>query len=304
MKIAIFTDRTTLRSSAGLSSLFAFKKAANDMGHGLDFVFKDNLLDIHKYQAVLIRGLTDPLNSTYMVARLCEQNGIRVLDKSEDIRTCADKISMYSHLKLLNVPMPATKFIAVEDLTELNGKDLFEEMGTPLVLKAPHSSFSAYVAKAHNIDEFIKIGKKFTRRADWIVVQQYLPSRFDWRVILLDGKVLSVCQYIMDPNAWKIVDKDKEGNILQCTVEGKNINDVSPELIETAKLAGKAIGTGIYGVDLKEVDGKFYVIEVNDNPNIDEGLEDQQSPKIYEWIISYLVGVPFEGLVREQCLTA
>ena len=34
------------------------------------------------------------------------------------------------------------------------------------------------------------------------------------------------------------------------------------------------IGDGLYGVDLKEVDGKPLVIEVNDNPNIDAGIED------------------------------
>ncbi len=31
---------------------------------------------------------------------------------------------------------------------------------------------------------------------------------------------------------------------------------------------------GLYGVDIKEVNGKFYIIEVNDNPSIDAGVED------------------------------
>lgn len=34
------------------------------------------------------------------------------------------------------------------------------------------------------------------------------------------------------------------------------------------------MGDGLYGVDLKEINGKVYVIEVNDNPNIDSGVED------------------------------
>ena len=34
------------------------------------------------------------------------------------------------------------------------------------------------------------------------------------------------------------------------------------------------MGDGLYGVDLKMVGDKAYVIEVNDNPNIDEGIED------------------------------
>jgi hypothetical protein len=39
--------------------------------------------------------------------------------------------------------------------------------------------------------------------------------------------------------------------------------------------ASQTIGNGLYGVDVKEKDGKGYVIEVNDNPNIDRGIEDK-----------------------------
>ena len=47
---------------------------------------------------------------------------------------------------------------------------------------------------------------------------------------------------------------------------------------QAVKLAVKAaglIGDGLYGVDIKESDGKFYVIEINDNPNVDSAVEDQ-----------------------------
>ncbi len=40
------------------------------------------------------------------------------------------------------------------------------------------------------------------------------------------------------------------------------------------------------GVDMKEVDGKFYIIEINDNPNIDAGVEDViLKDKLYTTII-------------------
>jgi glutathione synthase/RimK-type ligase-like ATP-grasp enzyme len=35
-----------------------------------------------------------------------------------------------------------------------------------------------------------------------------------------------------------------------------------------------AIGDGLYGVDIKSVNGKSVLIEVNDNPNLDRGVED------------------------------
>jgi glutathione synthase/RimK-type ligase-like ATP-grasp enzyme len=42
-----------------------------------------------------------------------------------------------------------------------------------------------------------------------------------------------------------------------------------------AVAAANLIGRGLYGVDIKEADGRTYMIEVNDNPNIDAGNEDQ-----------------------------
>lgn len=40
--------------------------------------------------------------------------------------------------------------------------------------------------------------------------------------------------------------------------------------VETARL----IGQGLYGVDLKQTGNRVLVIEVNDNPNLDAGIED------------------------------
>ena len=47
--------------------------------------------------------------------------------------------------------------------------------------------------------------------------------------------------------------------------------------VRTALKAANLIGDGLYGVDLKQSDGKFYVIEVNDNPNLDAGFEDARA---------------------------
>ena len=38
--------------------------------------------------------------------------------------------------------------------------------------------------------------------------------------------------------------------------------------------AASLIGDGLYGVDLKETRDGVYIIEINDNPNLDHGVED------------------------------
>jgi glutathione synthase/RimK-type ligase-like ATP-grasp enzyme len=45
-------------------------------------------------------------------------------------------------------------------------------------------------------------------------------------------------------------------------------------VVRTALRAANLIGDGLYGVDIKQVGQSLYVIEVNDNPNIDAGVED------------------------------
>ncbi len=46
------------------------------------------------------------------------------------------------------------------------------------------------------------------------------------------------------------------------------------KVVAVALKAANLIGDGLYGVDVKENDEATCVIEVNDNPNLDAGVED------------------------------
>jgi glutathione synthase/RimK-type ligase-like ATP-grasp enzyme len=61
-----------------------------------------------------------------------------------------------------------------------------------------------------------------------------------------------------------------------------------PQLREVALKACSVVGKGLYGVDIKEVNGEFVVVEVNDNPSIYAGYEDQKAKDLYGKIINYL----------------
>ena len=45
-------------------------------------------------------------------------------------------------------------------------------------------------------------------------------------------------------------------------------------MLDAAIQCAKLVGQGLYGVDLKQHGSGVYVIEINDNPNIDAGIED------------------------------
>lgn len=287
-KLAIFTERYTIRSSVELTALTNFRQAAFELGHQLDFLFKSELKYLHNYDGVLIRALTDPLNASYVVARIAEMNGLRVLDSSESIRICCDKVNMYSRLMAQGIPMPETRFLERHEVTAENAAELFEALGMPLVLKAPNSSFSTYVDRVTSVESFVKVGRKFLRRADRVVVQQYMPSEFDWRVITLRGRVLAVVKYQFAQDKWKLMERGPSGDWARILPVSREQAD--PKLLETALAAANAISGSLHGVDVKEIDGEFFVIEVNDNPNIDAGGEDLANTEIYAEIIRFLAG--------------
>jgi glutathione synthase/RimK-type ligase-like ATP-grasp enzyme len=58
--------------------------------------------------------------------------------------------------------------------------------------------------------------------------------------------------------------------------------------MNTALKAAGLIGDGLYGVDLKETEqGEVLVIEVNDNPSVDSGVEDKVAgDDLYDTILS------------------
>jgi glutathione synthase/RimK-type ligase-like ATP-grasp enzyme len=213
-----------------------------------------------------------------------------VIDDPDSIIICCDKVHMYRYLLRSGVPMPATVFLQESDLTHERGAELIEKMGSPLVLKAPNSSFSLYVERVSTPQDFVQVGKRFQRRADRVVVQQFVRSEFDWRVGVLAGEVLYVCRYGIPKKHWKILTYTESGRVISGRVQGFDIAKVDPALLETAVHAASAIGNGLYGVDLKQVGDDFVVIEVNDNPTIMEGEEDQKAPHLYERLIRYLVG--------------
>lgn len=289
-RLAVYLERYTIARSEEMGAILRFGQVAQRLGHRLDILFRPDMYKIPDYEALFIRALTDPLNSAYVAARLAEMNGIRVIDDPTSIRICCDKVNMYGHLLRARVPVPGTEILAPEDLTRDRAAALLDRLGSPVVLKAPNSSFSLYVEKASTPDEIVRVGKRFLRRADRLVAQRFIRSSFDWRVGVLAGEVLYVCQYTIPRRQWKIMTHVGKGRVVAGPVKAFDAGSVNPALLEVARAAARAVGNGLYGIDLKEVDGEFVVIEVNDNPTLAAGEEDRKAPLLYERIVRWLAG--------------
>ena len=286
-KLGIFVDRKTLANAEQLGALIRCRDVAENLGHHVDYIFPVDISKIQNMDALFIRARTDPMNVTYVAAKMAELHGIPVIDDPQSIQICSDKINMYSHLIRKKVALPKTVFLSKEDVTAECVDRLFEKLGTPLILKEPSTSFSLRVEKVTTPEEFFRVARRFIHLSDWIVVQQYIESRYDWRIGVLDGQFLYACKYTIPSVTFKI-QASVNGHIVYCGVESVPEDAIPPHVVKLGIDAADAIGHGLYGVDIKNTNGDAYVIEVNDNPSIESG-EDDCYPQCFERIVGHLL---------------
>ncbi len=286
--LGIFVDRQTLSYSKKLVMLMRFRDVAESLGHRSYFIFPVELKKIAKLDALLIRSRTDPLNVSYMAARMAVMHGIPVIDNPEAIRICSDKVNMYLHLMRANVPIPRTELLVRKEIFPADATAYFDQLGAPVVLKEPSTSYSNRVKKVHRVEDFLQTARAYLKMADELVVQEYIESEEDWRIGVLNGRFLFASRYVLPRESDQVQAVDSE-EIPYYGIEMVSEEEVPGEAIDLAIQASQAIGSGLFSVDIKERQGKMYVIEVNDNPSLESGEEDLY-PDIFERIIVGLLG--------------
>jgi glutathione synthase/RimK-type ligase-like ATP-grasp enzyme len=263
-----------------------FQEAAERRGCFVDFITRDDYNKIAEYDALFIRETTAVNHHTYRMARRAQSEGIAVVDSPESILKCANKVFLAELMQSARIATPKTVIISSE-------KDLsmVERLGFPVVLKVPDSSFSVGVIKVDSALELKHQIKKMLKESDLILAQEFMPTPFDWRIGVLNNQVLFACKYFMAKDHWQIYNWGS-GNQDDLTGEFENValNEVPAHIIETALKSTRLIGNGLYGVDLKDVRGRAVVVEVNDNPNVDAGVEDLiLQDALYDKIIDFLL---------------
>ncbi len=288
-RIACFVEKYNFTDPREESALQNFRKAAEDSGNHFSFLFRENINDIPNYDAVFIRATTDPLFTSYIVSKTAYEYGLRVIDDPESIKICANKVHQYELFEKYDVPRIQTMFLSKDDMHHKKIEEIFATLGKPVVIKAPYTSFSRYVEKAACETSFRDVAKRFFKKSDVLAIQKFTPTSFDWRVGVLGNEVLYVCKYMIPKGKWKHGAKLRgKPTVVWGRTVAVQEKEIPARLREVALRACSVIGKGLYGVDLKEVNGDYVVVEVNDNPSIYAGYEDQMAPDIYKRIINYL----------------
>jgi glutathione synthase/RimK-type ligase-like ATP-grasp enzyme len=288
-RIACFVEKYNFSDPREQGALENFKTAAEQTGNQFSFLFREDIAEIPKYNAVFIRATTDPLFTAYIVSKTAQELGLKVIDDPDSIQICANKIHQYELFEKYDVPRIPTMFLNKDELHHKRINEIFEKLGKPVVIKAPYTSFSRYVEKVACETSFRDVAKRFFKKSDVLAIQKFTPTTFDWRVGVLGNEVLYVCKYMIPKGKWKHGAKLRgKPTVVWGRTEALDKQTAPPRLLEVALKACSIIGKGLYGVDLKEVNGDYVVVEVNDNPSIYAGYEDSVDKDIYKKIINYL----------------
>jgi glutathione synthase/RimK-type ligase-like ATP-grasp enzyme len=266
--LAILHDPADPLPPSNRQALKHFIDAGDALGLGCDLIEKDAYGRIAEYDALFIRETTSVNHHTYRFARRASAAGMVVIDDPQSILRCTNKVFLAETLTRHRLAMPKTLI-----LTRDNAISGLRSLGFPCVIKRPDSAFSAGVFRIDSENELAATLDAQFVHTDLLIAQEYVPTEFDWRVGVISGEPIFVCRYGMAPDHWQIVKHDDAG-AHEGDFESLSVADAPRDVVKLAVRAAGLMGDGLYGVDLKTVNGKAVVIEVNDNPNIDAGVED------------------------------
>ena len=268
--LAILVDPDEKEPPSDKKAIQQFMDIADAMGFYVELITKDDYRRIPEFDALFIRETTAVNHHTYKFARKAYADGLAVIDDPVSILRCTNKVYLAELLAKAKVPTPKTMIIHKDNRNEVE-----KELGLPCVLKKPDSSFSQGVVKAKDPECLKKNLDEMLADSELIIGQEFSPTEFDWRIGVLDKQPLYACKYYMAKGHWQIYNWEGKKQDTAGDVETVPFEEVPFVVLHTALKAANLIGDGLYGVDVKEIDGKAYIIEVNDNPSIEAGCEDK-----------------------------
>ncbi len=285
MDLAILNDPRDLLPPSSAETLKKFIRAGRSMDIDVELIEKRDFSRLTQFDALLIRETTAVDHHTFKFAKRAASEGMPVMDDPQSILRCTNKAYLAELLQGSGIATPRTRLISRRTLSKLE-----DALAWPVVLKVPDGSFSRHVKKAENWKQFQEIAFGMFKESEIILVQEFMYTDFDWRVGILAGEPLFVARYFMTSNHWQILRHKADGKHEEGRTEAVAVENTPKAVLDAAVRSARLVGNGLYGVDLKETPAGVYVIEINDNPNIDAGMEDAVlGDELYKKILRHML---------------
>ena len=268
--LAILVNPEEQHAPSNARALKHFLRAAESVGFAAELIGREDFGRLPQFDALFLRETTQVNHHTYRFARRAEAEGLVVIDDPDSILKCTNKVFLAELLQRHKIATPKSLVVHRGNLEQV-----LAAVGLPCILKQPDSSFSQGVVKVDTEQDYRQEIGRLLQKSDLVIAQEFIPTDFDWRIGIFDRKLLYACKYHMARKHWQILKREENGRQIEGGAETFAVEDVPLAVCSTALKAANLIGNGLYGVDLKQVGQKIYVIEVNDNPSIDAGVEDR-----------------------------
>jgi glutathione synthase/RimK-type ligase-like ATP-grasp enzyme len=266
--LAILFDPSAERPPSNRRALGRFAQAGKRARLSVELIKREDFGRLAEFDALFIRETTSVNHHTYRFARRAAAEGLVVIDDPESIAKCSNKVYVAELMARHDIPTPKTMIVHRDNRDQVRNV-----IGLPCVLKEPDSSFSQGVFRTEEQNHLDAAVERLLDKSDLVIAQEFVPTPYDWRICVLENEPLFACRYYMARGHWQIVqsgpEHDSYGN-----VEPVPLDLVPRPVLSTAVRAARLIGDGLYGVDVKQFGKKAYLMEINDNPNIDAGYDD------------------------------
>ena len=268
--LAMLYDPEELTRPSDPDAVERFAAAADRIGIEVEVIGRADYGRLLEFDALFIRATTAVNHYTYRFARRAAAEGMVVIDDPNSILRCTNKVFLHELLARRGIPVPATRIVHRDDAAAAAAA-----LGFPCIVKQPDSSSSLGVFKADDAGELQPQLDALFKISDLLLLQEFIPTEFDWRIGVLDRQPLFAAKYFMAAKHWQVLKHEPEtGRVRYGRWQVMALEEVPAEGLELAVRAANLIGDGLYGVDLKQLESGWRVIEVNDNPNIEHGVED------------------------------
>ncbi len=230
--------------------------------------------NILEFDAFIFRGITKHLPQALLLADYLEQNEKIVIDRRlATSRYISSKFSSLIKFQKAGLNTPRT----IQPLKKDNLEIMALKLGYPLILKKQMSSKGLGVMMVKNFKQLEKLLKN--EDLSLLFLQQYIPSNFDIRVLVLGNKALGAMKRTA-----------KKGDFRSNVAQGGTA-EVYPLNVRIKKLAikaAKASGNEFAGVDIMfDNKNKPYILESNRAPQF-EGFEHATGINTAQEIVKYI----------------
>ncbi|WP_152207119.1 RimK family protein [Marinobacter changyiensis] len=254
-------------------ALECFEKAGKKLGINVEQITKRDYMRLPEYDGLFIRETTAIDHHTYRFARKAEAEGMVVIDDPVSILRCTNKVYLADLLKNNKIPTPKTLILSKDQKDSVH--QVIDQLGFPVVVKIPDGAFSKGVLRAEDEKGLKDALKTLFKQSALVLAQEYFYTEYDWRIGVLGGRAIFACKYFMVKGHWQIYQHGENQEVDSGSFDTLPTYEVPRNVIQAALNATRLIGNGLYGVDIKQAGNRVAVIEVNDNPNVDAGVEDR-----------------------------